>query len=64
VAVTSKLLESSDFFGRENIFNASGKYVLVDFVGSFLKLDISGFEETRSKLKTSSFAGDRDVFLE
>jgi hypothetical protein len=59
-----ELLKSSHSFGTSNSYNASGKYVLVAFLGGFLKLEISGSEETRSKLKTSSFVDDRDIFLE
>jgi hypothetical protein len=36
---------------------------LVAFLGSFLKLETSGSEETSSKLKTSSFVDDRDSFF-
>jgi hypothetical protein len=64
VVVTSQLNKSSDSFGTANSFNASGKYVLVAFLGSFLKREISGYEETRRKLKTSSFVDDRVIFLE
>jgi hypothetical protein len=39
----------------------SGRYVLVAFSGSSLKLEISGFEEIRKKLKTSFFVDDLDV---
>jgi len=64
VVVASKLLKSPEFFGTANSFYAFGKFVLVAILGSFLNLKISGSEETRNKLKTSSFVDDRDVFLE
>lgn len=63
MAAVSKINKSSDSFGMANSFNASGKYVLVAFLGSFLKLEVSGSEEDRSKFKTSSFVDDRDIFL-
>jgi hypothetical protein len=64
VAVAPVLLEPSDSFAAVNIFSASGKYVLVAFWRSFLKLEMTGPEETRSKLTTSSFVDNEDVFLE
>lgn len=50
MVVVSELIESSDSFGTANNFNAFGTNVLVAFLGSFLKLEINGTEETRSKL--------------
>ena len=64
LAVTSELLKSYDSFGTANSFNGSGKYVLVAFLRSFHKLQINGSEETRIKLKASSFVDDRGVVLE
>jgi hypothetical protein len=49
--VASVLLKSCDSFERANSFNAVGKNVLVAFLGSFLKLEISTAEETTSTLK-------------
>jgi len=53
-----------DSFGTANSCHVSGKHVLVAFLGSLLKLKINGSEETGSKLKTSSFFDDRDIFFE
>ena len=66
VAVASELPKSYDSFGTAitRSFKGSGKYVLVAFIRSFHKLEISGSEETRIKLKTSSFVDDRDFVLE
>jgi len=55
-------IRSSDSFGTANSFNATGKYVLVAFLGSFLKLEVSGYKDIRSTLKTSSFVDDRVFF--
>jgi hypothetical protein len=60
----SERIESSDSFGTANSFNAFGTNVLVAFLGSFLKLERNGTEETRSKLETPSFVDDINVFLE
>jgi hypothetical protein len=60
----SELNESSDSSGKANSFTAIGNYVLRACLGSFLKLEIRGSQETRSKLITSSFLDDRDIFLE
>jgi len=59
MVVTSELNRFSYSFGTANSSNASGKYVLVASLGSFLKLEISGSEETRRKFKISSFVNDR-----
>jgi hypothetical protein len=40
-----------DSFGTTNSLNGFGTNVLVAFLGSFLKLEINGIEETRRKLK-------------
>jgi hypothetical protein len=37
---------------------------LIAFIVSFLILEISEYEETRSKFKKSSFVDDHDIFLE
>jgi len=58
VVVALEPIKSSDPFGTANSFNASGKYVLVAFFGRFLKLKVSGYEKTRSKLKTPSLVDD------
>jgi hypothetical protein len=58
VVVALEPIKSSDSFGTANSFNASGKYVLEAFLGSFLKFKISGYEKTRSKLKTPSLVDD------
>jgi hypothetical protein len=66
LAEASELRKSYDSFGTANTrsFKDSGKYVLVAFLRSFHKLEISVSEETRIKLKTSSFVDDQDVVLE
>jgi len=51
------MLKPTDFFILLER-GASGRYVLAAFSDSYLKLDISEFEEIRSKLKTSSFVDD------
>jgi hypothetical protein len=60
------MLKISDFF-----FHSFGTgcfwqigYVLVALSSSSLMLDISGFEEIGSKLKTSSFVDGREFHLE
>jgi len=62
--VASKLFKSSESFGTANSAYGFGKCVFVAILGSFLNLKISGSDETRRKLKISSFVDDRDVFFE
>jgi hypothetical protein len=58
------MFKPSDFFHSFGTGVLLADDVLVGFTGSFLKLDISGFEEIRSKLITSSFVDNRDVPLD
>ena len=41
----SEIIKSSNSFGKANSFAAISNYVLIAFLGSFLKLEIKGSEE-------------------
>jgi hypothetical protein len=64
MAEASELIKSFRFFQKAKSFTAIGNYVSIAFLGSSLKPEINGSEETGRKLITSSFVDDRDIFVE